>query len=173
MALRRVSSLTFGCPANNESVAPDIVVSLLSRRVGCTVIADMPTKGSMPLALLPDPDLEKKKAAARSWLLLDANGDSMMLEVDKYAVMHRVGIHARDLRILDPLLSYPSTILGRERAIVLNLEVDCLILASLFRCLFYSIDSKIVSRFEDTAGLVVFSQSETVCVILFFFHVSC
>ncbi|GKE31671.1 magnesium transporter MRS2-2-like protein, partial [Tanacetum coccineum] len=31
-------------------------------------------------------------------------------------------IHARDLRILDPLLSYPSAILGRERAIVLNLE---------------------------------------------------
>uniref|UniRef100_J3LSQ0 Magnesium transporter n=2 Tax=Oryza brachyantha TaxID=4533 RepID=J3LSQ0_ORYBR len=36
--------------------------------------------------------------------------------------MHRVDINARDLRILDPLLSYPSTILGRERAIVLNLE---------------------------------------------------
>lgn len=47
----------------------------------------------------------------------------MLLEVDKYAIMHRVGIHARDLRILDPLLSYPSAILGRERAIVLNLEV--------------------------------------------------
>jgi hypothetical protein len=37
--------------------------------------------------------------------------------------MHRVGIHACDLRILDPLLSYPSTILGCERAVVLNLEV--------------------------------------------------
>jgi hypothetical protein len=37
--------------------------------------------------------------------------------------MHRVGIHARDLRIRDPLLSYPSTILGRERAVVLNLKV--------------------------------------------------
>ncbi|XP_027166853.1 magnesium transporter MRS2-2-like [Coffea eugenioides] len=37
--------------------------------------------------------------------------------------MHRVQIHARDLRILDPLLSYPSTILGREKAIVLNLEI--------------------------------------------------
>lgn len=45
-----------------------------------------------------------------------------MLEADKYVIMHRVGIHARDLRILDPLLSYPSTILGREHAIVLNLE---------------------------------------------------
>ncbi|KAI5061067.1 hypothetical protein GOP47_0023572 [Adiantum capillus-veneris] len=65
---------------------------------------------------------KKKAAAARQWMLLDSKGESMVLEVDKYAIMHRVGIHARDLRILDPLLSYPSTILGRERAIVLNLE---------------------------------------------------
>ncbi|WMV47310.1 hypothetical protein MTR67_040695 [Solanum verrucosum] len=36
--------------------------------------------------------------------------------------MKRVSIHARDLRILDPLLSYPSAIFGREKAIVLNLE---------------------------------------------------
>ena len=67
--------------------------------------------------------LAKKKQASKTWMLLDDKGDTMLLEVDKYAIMHRVGIHARDLRILDPLLSYPSTILGRERAIVLNLEV--------------------------------------------------
>lgn len=65
---------------------------------------------------------KKKAAASRQWMLLDSKGESMVLEVDKYAIMHRVGIHARDLRILDPLLSYPSTILGREHAIVLNLE---------------------------------------------------
>ncbi|MCO5554073.1 hypothetical protein L7F22_007599 [Adiantum nelumboides] len=65
---------------------------------------------------------KKKAVASRQWMLLDSKGESMVLEVDKYAIMHRVGIHARDLRILDPLLSYPSTILGRERAIVLNLE---------------------------------------------------
>ncbi|RWW56397.1 hypothetical protein BHE74_00036887 [Ensete ventricosum] len=67
--------------------------------------------------------LKKKTAAARSWILLDSSGEGTILDVDKYAIMHRVQIHARDLRILDPLLSYPSTILGRERAIVLNLEV--------------------------------------------------
>jgi len=67
--------------------------------------------------------LPKKKATSNSWLLLDVKGKSMLLEVDKYAIMHRVGIHARDLRILDPLLSYPSAILGHERAIVLNLDV--------------------------------------------------
>lgn len=66
----------------------------------------------------------KKKAAAstRSWILLDASGEEQVLDVDKYAIMHRVQINARDLRIIDPLLSYPSSILGRERAIVLNLE---------------------------------------------------
>ncbi|XP_042457794.1 magnesium transporter MRS2-I-like [Zingiber officinale] len=66
--------------------------------------------------------LKKKTAAARSWILFDSHGEGTILDVDKYAIMHRVQIHARDLRILDPLLSYPSTILGRERAIVLNLE---------------------------------------------------
>lgn len=67
--------------------------------------------------------LKKKGTGSRSWLLMDASGLETVLDVDKYAIMHRVQIHARDLRILDPLLSYPSTILGRERAIVLNLEV--------------------------------------------------
>lgn len=36
--------------------------------------------------------------------------------------MHMASLPARDLRILDPKLSYPSSILGRERAIVVNLE---------------------------------------------------
>ena len=65
----------------------------------------------------------KKRAASRSWILFDAAGEERELDADKYAIMHRVDINARDLRILDPLLSYPSTILCRERAIVLNLEV--------------------------------------------------
>ncbi|KAL6548342.1 Magnesium transporter MRS2-I [Orobanche gracilis] len=66
--------------------------------------------------------LKKKGAGSRSWILMDSSGQEIILDVDKYVIMHRVQIHARDLRILDPLLSYPSTILGRERAIVLNLE---------------------------------------------------
>ncbi|CAK9168534.1 unnamed protein product [Ilex paraguariensis] len=66
--------------------------------------------------------LKKKGAASRSWILMDCTGEETPLDVDKYEIMHRVQIHARDLRIIDPLLSYPSTILGREKAIVLNLE---------------------------------------------------
>ncbi|XP_050216522.1 magnesium transporter MRS2-I-like [Mercurialis annua] len=66
--------------------------------------------------------VKKKTQSPRSWILLDASGQGTILDADKHAIMHRVQIHARDLRILDPLLSYPSAILGREGAIVLNLE---------------------------------------------------
>ncbi|XP_015868264.3 magnesium transporter MRS2-I isoform X2 [Ziziphus jujuba] len=67
-------------------------------------------------------ETKKKTGVSTSWILLDRNGEGTILDVDKYAIMRRVHIHARDLRILDPLLSYPSTILGREKVIVLNLE---------------------------------------------------
>ncbi|KAL0874666.1 hypothetical protein Bca101_024371 [Brassica carinata] len=60
--------------------------------------------------------------SSRSWISIDATGQRTVLDEDKYAIMQRVQIHARDLRILDPNLSYPSAILGRERAIVVNLE---------------------------------------------------
>lgn len=65
-----------------------------------------------------------KTGVSRSWILVNNKGQSSILDLDKYAIMKRVSIHARDLRILDPLLSYPSAILGREKAIVLNLEVN-------------------------------------------------
>ncbi|XP_038719320.1 magnesium transporter MRS2-I-like isoform X2 [Tripterygium wilfordii] len=61
----------------------------------------------------------KKKT---SWMILDNTGNEITKEWDKQYIMQHVLIHARDLRILDPLLSYPSTILGRDGAIILNLE---------------------------------------------------
>ncbi|KAK8481461.1 hypothetical protein V6N13_104271 [Hibiscus sabdariffa] len=75
-----------------------------------------------PQAVVVAVAAKKKAQQSRSWVLLDSTGETTLLDVDKYAIMHRVNIHARDLRILDPLLSYPSTILGRDGAIVLNLE---------------------------------------------------
>lgn len=65
----------------------------------------------------------KKTIVPTNWVLLNQDGEGTLVDVDKYAIMRRVQIHARDLRILDPMLSYPSTILGREKVIVLNLEV--------------------------------------------------
>ncbi|GAB2278375.1 Magnesium transporter MRS2-2 [Dionaea muscipula] len=64
----------------------------------------------------------KKKAKQMSWIMLDSHGQGAYIDANKYEIIRRVDINARDLRILDPLLSYPSTILGREKAIVLNLE---------------------------------------------------
>lgn len=44
--------------------------------------------------------------------------------------MKRCDLPARNLRLLDPLFVYPSTILGREKAIVVNLEqIRCIIAA--------------------------------------------
>ncbi|CAB89358.1 putative protein [Arabidopsis thaliana] len=76
--------------------------------------------------MLPNEELVPVKRitpqSSWSWISIDATGKKTVLDVDKYVIMHRVQIHARDLRILDPNLFYPSAILGRERAIVLNLE---------------------------------------------------
>nr|KYP54796.1 hypothetical protein KK1_000996 [Cajanus cajan] len=70
---------------------------------------------------------KKKTAVSRSWILLNHDGKGTVLDADKYAIMRLVKIHTRDLRILDPLLSYPSTILGRDKVIVLNLEANTLL----------------------------------------------
>lgn len=66
----------------------------------------------------------------RSWIRISKSGESQVLEVDKVSVMKRCDLPARDLRLLDPLFVYPSTILGREKAIVVNLEqIRCIITA--------------------------------------------
>ncbi|XP_057840296.2 magnesium transporter MRS2-3 isoform X3 [Cryptomeria japonica] len=64
----------------------------------------------------------KQGFGLRAWLLVDGHGGTQVVEAGKHAIMKRTALPARDLRILDPLLSYPSTILGRESAIVINLE---------------------------------------------------
>ncbi len=52
------------------------------------------------------------------------------MQADKSALTHELGIQLRDLRLLDPQLahSYPSAILCREKALVVNLEhIKCII----------------------------------------------
>jgi magnesium transporter len=57
--------------------------------------------------------------------------------------MRRLDLPARDLRLLDPLFVYPSAILGRERAVVCNLErLRCIITA----------DEALVLREPDAAA---------------------
>ncbi|KAL8243513.1 hypothetical protein R6Q59_009771 [Mikania micrantha] len=73
--------------------------------------------------------LKKHSQGIRSWIRVDAaTGESQVIEVDKFTMMRRCDLPARDLRLLDPLFVYPSTILGREKAIVVNLEqIRCII----------------------------------------------
>lgn len=52
----------------------------------------------------------------------DKLGQSELIEWDKGTIIKRVGIPARDLRILGPVFSQSSNILARERAMVVNLE---------------------------------------------------
>ncbi|KAK3011940.1 hypothetical protein RJ639_010518 [Escallonia herrerae] len=70
----------------------------------------------------PAGGFRKKTTGVKPWLNLDCTGQAQVFDAGKHAIMRRTGLPARDLRILDPLLSYPSTVLGRERAIVINLE---------------------------------------------------
>ncbi|XP_022714730.1 magnesium transporter MRS2-1 isoform X1 [Durio zibethinus] len=74
--------------------------------------------------------LKKRGQGLRSWIRVDISGNSQIIEVDKFTMMRRCDLPARDLRLLDPLFVYPSTILGREKAIVVNLEqIRCIITA--------------------------------------------
>ncbi|KAL8465261.1 hypothetical protein ACS0TY_034678 [Phlomoides rotata] len=75
-----------------------------------------------PLLRLTTGGHRKKVAGVRSWQVMDSTGQVQVVEAGKHAIMRRTGLPARDLRILDPVLSYPSTVLGRERAVVVNLE---------------------------------------------------
>ncbi|KAJ4954188.1 hypothetical protein NE237_031020 [Protea cynaroides] len=88
--------------------------------------------------------LKKRKQGLRSWIHVDTSGNSQIIEVDKFTIMHRCDLPARDLRLLDPLFVYPSTILGREKAIVVNLEqIRCIITANEV-LLLNSVDSSVL-----------------------------
>ncbi|XP_004503914.2 magnesium transporter MRS2-F-like isoform X2 [Cicer arietinum] len=61
-------------------------------------------------------------AVKKSWMVVSETGESHVEDVDKHSIMRRTGLPARDLRVLDPALFHPSSILGRDKAIVVNVE---------------------------------------------------
>ncbi|XP_038995341.1 magnesium transporter MRS2-1-like [Hibiscus syriacus] len=86
--------------------------------------------GHQPFQGMDLSGLKKRGQGLRSWIRVDTSGSSQIIEVDKFTMMRRCDLPARDLRLLDPLFVYPSTILGREKAIVVNLEqIRCIITA--------------------------------------------
>ncbi|CAA0345162.1 putative Mg2+ transporter protein, CorA-like/Zinc transport protein ZntB [Arabidopsis thaliana] len=86
--------------------------------------------GRQPLLGVDVLGLKKRGQGLKSWIRVDTSANSQVIEVDKFTMMRRCDLPARDLRLLDPLFVYPSTILGREKAIVVNLEqIRCIITA--------------------------------------------
>lgn len=55
---------------------------------------------------------KKKTGGARLWMRLDQCGRHELMELDKNAIIRRASIPARDLRILGPVFSHSSSILG-------------------------------------------------------------
>jgi magnesium transporter len=91
--------------------------------------------GAMGLSGLPPPPnpirakaktTTKKLPAAvqRKWLMIDTEGSTSMVSLNKQQLTQTLGVQLRDLRLLDPKLatSYPSAILCRDRSLVINLE---------------------------------------------------
>ena len=55
---------------------------------------------------------KKKKPDGRLWMRLRSDGDSELLELDRSTLTKLISIPARDLRILGPVFSQSSSILG-------------------------------------------------------------
>ncbi|KAJ0747984.1 putative Mg2+ transporter protein, CorA-like/Zinc transport protein ZntB [Helianthus annuus] len=107
--------------------------------------------------------LKKHGQGLRSWIRVDAaTGESEVIEVDKNTMMRRCDLPARDLRLLDPLFVYPSTILGREKAIVVNLEQIRCIITSDEVLLLNSLDSYVLQYVVELQRLLKAAGNDNV-----------
>lgn len=61
---------------------------------------------------------------------IDQFGSSSLIHEEKSKLTQQLGVHLRDLRVLDSSLacSYPSALFCRDRALIVNLEdINCII----------------------------------------------
>lgn len=94
--------------------------------------------------------------AARKWVKVDKRGTSSIIQAEKNELTHQLGVQLRDLRVLDPYLaaSYPSAILSRDRALVVNLEhIKCII----------ATDQVLVTNAEDDTVLAFVEELQRRC----------
>ena len=94
--------------------------------------------------------------AARKWVKVDKDGSSSIIQAEKNELTQQLGVQLRDLRVLDPLLaaSYPSAILARDRALIVNLEhIKCII----------ATDHVLVTNAEDDTVLAFVEELQRRC----------
>ncbi|CAL5209813.1 unnamed protein product [Lathyrus oleraceus] len=103
--------------------------------------------------------VSKKASKARTWLIMSNEGQRQTVEAGKPTIMQRTGLAARDLRILDPMLSYPSTIMGRDKAMVLNLEQIKAIVSAHEVLLLNSRDPSVVPFVEELHARILHHHS--------------
>jgi hypothetical protein len=108
---------TMGKPAVVARPVDRLVVQ--QQRASGTAQAPPPQRVENQVVLAPI--LKKKKPGAKLWMRFDAAGNSEVLECDRNAILQRVSIPARDLRILGPVFSQSSHILGQFSVIPLPL----------------------------------------------------
>ncbi|KAG6768484.1 hypothetical protein POTOM_027405 [Populus tomentosa] len=103
--------------------------------------------------------LKKGMPVVKAWLVISESGQSSIEEIGKHSMMRRTGLPARDLRALDPVLSYPSSILGRERAIVVSLEHIRAIITSKEVLLINYNNPLVVQFVQDLQHRIVFGNN--------------
>lgn len=67
--------------------------------------------------------VKKKTGSARLWMRFDRSGRSELVEWEKNAIVHHAAIPARDLRILGPVFSHSSNILGNRISLSFRFSV--------------------------------------------------
>ena len=114
---------------------------------------------------LPNKPVAREKGMGtqhRDWIKMEKDGKMTSVQLKQHQLMHQLGIQPRDLRLLDLLVatSYPSAILSRDSAIVVNLErYKCIITtdAVLLPAALYSEEpdaflQELQNRIRSTAG---------------------
>ncbi|KAL7002010.1 hypothetical protein U1Q18_003159 [Sarracenia purpurea var. burkii] len=115
--MQRVFAAFYGISHGKEFLHQTRSISIFLSKMG-----DKADHNRRSVSMTSQFPAKRKGAGVRSWLVVSGKGNSGVEDLGKQQIMRRTGISAHDLRVLEPELSYPSAILRRERAIVVNLE---------------------------------------------------
>lgn len=97
--------------------------TLRRRRKGAAPVIDNGGASLIASSAATSKAVKKKAGGTRLWMRFDRAGQSELIECDKGAIIKRASVPARDLRILGPIFSHSSNILGILYRLVLLLPV--------------------------------------------------